>query len=135
MRDTRFERLQTALLDRGVPARYAERLIAELDDHYHDLESERRAAGDSRRLAASRARRSLGSDRSIIAQVVARPELRGRWFGIRAALRLACASAESMPFGMSEGAAIARWSASISLGMLMTVATLLVLARTVAIGV
>jgi hypothetical protein len=133
--DRRFERLQTILLDRGVPARYAARLIAELHDHHDDLASARRAAGDSQRRAALTARRSLGSDYSIVASVLARAELRGRWPGVRAALRHACISAGSMSFYGHERAAIARWTVSIGLGALITFATLLALAHTLTISV
>jgi hypothetical protein len=138
VRDRRFERLEAILLGRGVASGYAERLIAELDDHCCDLESEHRAAGESASAAASMARDSLGSDLAIVEQVLVRPELRGRWSAIRAALRPLTAVLPLEPLalgGAVAGPALARWGVSITFGALLTVALLFAMARTVAIGV
>ena len=132
-----FSSLRQGLYERGVAAGYARRLVAELREHGVDLEAERLAAGDSRAEAALRARQRLGSDAAIVAHVLARPELRGRWSSLRAALRLSPSIGVTGVHG-SGGAvaapALARWTASISLGALATVVMLFALARTIAIG-
>ncbi|NIW23145.1 MAG: hypothetical protein GWN29_00470 [Gammaproteobacteria bacterium] len=110
----------------------------ELCEHRTDLEAERLAAGDSRSQAAAQAKKRLGSDAVIVAQVLARPELRGRWWRVRAALR------QLQPVGAtgahwSGGAVatpiIARWTASVGLGSLLTIALLFALARSITLGV
>ena len=138
MPESGFSVLRRSLYERGVDAGYAERLLAELREHRVDLESEQLAAGDSHTEAALRARRRLGSDAAIVAQVLARPELRGRWSSIRAALR------PLKPFGavndhwfgdVAAPPAITRWTASVSLGSLMTVVMLFALAQSITTGV
>lgn len=133
-----FSILRRSLDEQGVAKRYAERLITELREHRADLEEERLAAGDSVANAARRARQRLGCDAAIVAQVLARPELRGRWSGVRAALfarRPVCAVGAPWSAEALTAPAIARWTASVSLGSLLTVALLLVLARSITLGV
>ena len=138
MPDHGFSALRRNLYERGIATSYAERLVTELREHQADLEAERRAAGDSRTAAAARAGRRLGSDAAIIEQVFARPELRGRWSGVRAVWRqlppLGVVSAQSTG-GAVAAPCIARWTASVSLGSLLTVAMLFVLAQAIALGV
>ncbi len=138
MPSNRFSMLRRSLDEQGVARRYAERLITELREHRADLEEERLAAGDSAREAALRARQRLGCDAAIVAQVLARPELRGRWSGFRAALfarqPLGAVGAPSSGEALTAPV-IARWTASVSLGSLLTVALLLALARSITLGV
>ncbi|MDH3418461.1 MAG: hypothetical protein OEM78_03240 [Gammaproteobacteria bacterium] len=137
MPDIDFSALRQRLYEQGVATGYAERLVAELREHRVDLEAERLVAGDSRAEAAVRARQQLGSDAAIVAQVLARPELRGRWSSVRAALRplqsIGIAGVYG-PGGAVAAPALARWTASISLGAVATVVMLFALARTIAIG-
>lgn len=141
MRDRSFAALRQALYEQGIAAGYAQRLVTELREHRLDLEADCLASGDSRARAALQARQRLGSDAAIVAQVLARRELRGTWSSLRAALRplqLAFAGDEPQwPAGAGVVCvpAIARWTASISLGALVTVAMLFALARTIVIGV
>ena len=137
MPDIDFSALRQGLYEQGVATGYAERLVAELREHRVDLEAERLAAGDPRAEAAVRARQQLGSDAAIVAQVLARPELRGRWSSLRAALRPLQAIGVAAFMGRAAlvaAPALARWTASISLGALATVVMLFALARTIAIG-
>lgn len=137
MPDIDFSTLRQGLYEQGVATGYAGRLVAELREHRADLEAERLAAGDSRAEAAVRARQRLGSDAAIVAQVLARPELHGRWSSLRAALRLLpCIGVTDVhgSGGAVAAPALARWTASISLGALATVVMLFALARTIAIG-
>ncbi len=128
--------LKTSLRAGGVSPAYISRLLAELDDHYADLEREERATGREPVVAAVEALRRLGQQDAIAAEVLAKPELRSwpeRWPWIVSLLRpvllllllpalpvLACAG---------RGPAIARWSVSISLAALLTGGLLLAMAR------
>jgi hypothetical protein len=132
MPESALERLAAGLLAKGLPRDYAQRLLAELEDHFIDLEQEHRLAGCSPQAAATGAWRTLGTDDVILAQVLARPELSRRhagWLG-----------EPSRPIALPAGAyadghAIARWGASISLGGVLTASMLLLLANTIASGV
>lgn len=138
MRNGHFERLRTILLDRGVSTRYADRLIAELQDHYTDAEAERLAAGESPAAAGLTACELLGADAAIAAQVLARPELRGHCSGLRAALRPMLATLvvnEAVAWPGFSTPAVARWGASITFGSIVTFALLLLMAQTTALGV
>jgi hypothetical protein len=140
MRDPGFGDLRKALFAQGIAASYADRLVMELREHHLDLVAEGLAAGDSPERAESSARHRLGNDVAIIAQVLARPELRGRWSsGVRAALKplqLAFAPLGPQCLGgaVTAGPAIARWSVSIGLGTVLTLGLLFGLARTIALG-
>ncbi len=138
MPDIDFSALRRSLYERGVATGYAERLVAELREHRVDLEAERLAAGDTRSEAVARARQRLGSDAAIAAQVLVRPELRGRWSSVRAALRpLLPVNALGAHRSVEPAAApaIARWTASVSLGSLLTVAMLFALAQSITTGI
>ncbi len=136
MPSPKLNALTVLLRDGGVSSAYINRLLAELGDHYADLEREERAAGREPALATLEALRRLGQQDMIAAEVLAKPELRSwsdRWPWIVSLLRpvllllllptapvLACAG---------RGPAIARWSVSISLGALLTGGLLLAMAQ------
>ena len=75
MPDERFESLRLELLRSGAAARFVERIIVELGEHYADLESAAIAAGYGAEEAARVARSALGNEHAIAAAVLARPEL------------------------------------------------------------
>jgi hypothetical protein len=138
MPDRAFERLRTALLDRGLPNPYVERLVAELNDHFDDLAAERRSAGLPPENAALLARQLLGSDPFIVAQVMRRPELSDRWAGLRAAWRVrrkGWTAEEAVLGGALVAPALARWSLSIAFGALLTSVLLLTMAHALTFGV
>jgi hypothetical protein len=137
MPDRPFERLRTALLDRGFSNPYVERLVAELNDHYEDLAADRRNAGLQPENAALLARQLLGSDPFLVAQVMRRPELSDRWAGLRAAWRIRRRdwTAEEAVLGSALVApALARWSLSIAFGALLTSVLLLTMAHAITFG-
>ena len=70
-----FESLRLELLTGGVTPAYVERTIAELRDHFEELECAARAAGRSAEEAAAAAAEALGAEATIAAAVLARPEL------------------------------------------------------------
>ena len=113
---------------------YISRLLAELDDHYADLEREERATGREPVVAAVEALRRLGQQDAIAAEVLAKPELRSwpeRWPWIVSLLRPVLLLLPALPVlaCAGRGPAIARWSVSISLAALLTGGLLLVMAR------
>jgi hypothetical protein len=70
-----FAALRLELLRGGVAPLYVERTILELGEHYEDLENDARCAGMSEEDAALTALKMLGSEQTIAAAVMARPEL------------------------------------------------------------
>ena len=75
MRDGQLESLRLELTRGGVVPLYVDRTIAELGEHYADLESAALAAGLSAEEAARAASDALGSPRASAAAIMARPEL------------------------------------------------------------
>ncbi len=117
---------------------YISRLLAELDDHYADLEQDERASGREPAAAAAAALRRLGPPETIAAEVLAKPELRSwpyRWPWLVSLLRpiMVLLLLPSLPIlaCADRGPAIARWSVSISLGAVLTGGLLLAMAQTI----
>ncbi len=130
--------LKTSLRAGGVSPAYISRLLAELDDHYADLEREERATGREPAIAAVEALRRLGQQDAIATEVLAKPELRSwperwPWFVslLRPVLLLLLLLLPALPVlaCAGRGPAIARWSVSISLAALLTGGLLLAMAR------
>ncbi|MCI0518197.1 MAG: hypothetical protein L0Y45_10230, partial [Woeseiaceae bacterium] len=71
-----FDRMWNDLLRSGVAAGVAARTVAELRDHYDDIEEEALAAGDAPEAAGEFATRRLGQPDVLIAAIVSRQELR-----------------------------------------------------------
>jgi len=133
-----LQSLRTSLHDGGVSSAYINRLMAELDDHYADLEREARASGSERPAAAVEALRRLGQQDAIAAAVLAKPELRSwshRWpwlAGLMShVLLLLLLPVTPIVACAQRGPAILRWSVSISLGTAMTGGFLLVMAQSI----
>lgn len=138
MPSPKLNALTTSLRDGGVSSAYISRLVAELDDHYADLEHEERATGREPAAAAVEALRRLGRQDTIAAEVLAKPELRSwpsRWPWIvrllRPVLLLLLLPAVPVLACAGRGPAIARWSVSISLGVVLTGGLLLAMAESI----
>ena len=136
MRSPKLNALTTSLRDGGVSAAYIARLVAELNDHYADLEHEERAIGREPAVAAVEALRRLGQPDTIAAEVLAKPELRSwpyrwPWIGrlLRPVLLLLLLPAVPVLACAGRGPAIARWSVSIGLGAVLTGGLLLAMAQ------
>ncbi len=130
--------LRTSLQDGGVSSAYIGRLLAELDDHYADLERDELTSGREPAVAAVAALRRLGRQDTIAAEVLAKPELRSwpyRWPWLVSLLRpvMVILLLPSLPIlaCVDRGPAIARWSVSIGLGALLTGGLLLAMAQTI----
>ncbi len=72
----RFEALAERLLRAGVAPRHVRRTIGELRDHFDDLVHEGIAGGLPGPAAEDAARTRIGSDDTLAAEILARPELR-----------------------------------------------------------
>jgi hypothetical protein len=126
-----FDALHAVLLQRGVAPFYARRTLAELADHYDDLERDARSAGLAAAEAADVARAQLGGIDAIAAAILAHPELLDfdhRWPRVAGYLKSA-AVVGALPgvpvtFCILHNREIARWgsavgSASLLMGSLM----------------
>jgi hypothetical protein len=126
MPDEGFEALKVELLRGGVAPVYVERTILELGEHYTDLRSDALAAGMSDEEAACNAWSMLGSEQSIAAAILGRPELLAwdrRWPRIAVCLRSA-ATLGALPglpvvFCVDHRPDIARWGGAIGAAMLL----------------
>jgi hypothetical protein len=121
-REAQFASLRLELLRSGVSPLYVERTIAELSEHYSDLESDALAAGLSAEEAARSAQATLGDPRSIATAVLARPELltfSARWPRVAHCLHSA-ATIGSLPglpllFCIEHRPELTRWSLSLGI--------------------
>jgi hypothetical protein len=120
MRDERLESLRLELLRSGVNPLYVDRTIVELGEHYADLESAARAAGQSPAEAARSAAAALGHQSELVAAVLARHELLSfstRWPRVAHCLESA-ATIGTLPglpllYCIEHRPELARWSAAI----------------------
>lgn len=134
-----LDALRRRLLDSGVAARFVDRTILELKDHYTDIELDALNDGLSASAAAEHARTCLGSDAAILAAVTAQPALLTwphRWpraaHGVRTLAFYALLPAVPFVYCAQHGGLIARWSASVSLASILTGALLFMLQQVVA---
>lgn len=133
MRNEPFGELGAALLRGGASRRCVARTLLELQDHYSDLEEAALAEGLPPNEAAARARERLGSNESIAAAVLARPELLAwnhRWprvaLWVRSAAAVAAvpvliAALPAVPvvYCIDRSGELVRWSVSIALAGLV----------------
>lgn len=121
MRNGQLESLRLELLRCGVTPFYVDRTIAELGEHYADLESAALDAGLSAEEAARSASSALGNERAIVAAILARPELltfSTRWPRVAHYLNSA-ATISTLPglplmFCIEHRPELARWGAALS---------------------
>ena len=78
MRESRFDDLHRRLLREGVKPAWVKRTMDELNDHFNDLYKEAMADGLSSEEAEELARSRLGDPKTIVEEILARPELRSR---------------------------------------------------------
>jgi hypothetical protein len=76
MRNAHFATLRERLLREGVAPKHVRRTVAELEAHRQDIVAELLARGVPAEQANADARARLGSDDTLAASVLARPELR-----------------------------------------------------------
>lgn len=127
-----FDTLRDRLLDSGVAPRFAARAVAELRDHFEDIEDEAAENGLSSEAAASLATDRLGDIEAIAQQYVGRPEMLC-WFYryprlARVVLPVAYAlllPALPVSAGIRHAPSMGKWCASFLLSGLVTLAILL----------
>lgn len=123
-----FRNLQRELQRGGVGRRYIERTIAELRDHYADLEQSEIGRGLSPQEAAASAAAAIGDEQTLAAAVLSRPELKQwshRWPRtarlIRSTALVVAMPAVPVLYCAYRRDVIVRWGASIGLASLLTV--------------
>ncbi len=127
MRDKPFRDLQAQLLHGGVQLRHVSRIVAELQDHFCDLEEEILQGGATAEQASAQAAREMGDLQEIAAQWLAIPELKSflyRWPWMTVVLRplIMVSHAFVVPVlvAAERGSLIARWSLSGCLAAVFT---------------
>lgn len=128
MPEPRFDDLRRALERGGVGRRHIERTIAELRDHYADLQQDEIDRGLCARDAAAAAAAAIGEEETLAAAVLSRPELKcwsRRWPRTARMLQttafVAVMPAVPVLYCAHRRDVIVRWGASIGLASLMTV--------------
>ncbi|HSD68261.1 MAG TPA: hypothetical protein VLB07_01855, partial [Woeseiaceae bacterium] len=129
-----FDRMRNELLRSGVAAGIAARTVAELRDHYDDIEEEALAAGDAPQAAGELASRRLGQPDVLIAAIASRQELRSWIYRYprlaRVVLPLTCVVLlPVIPVfaGVANLSTVLRWLAALLLSGLITAMLMLVL--------
>jgi hypothetical protein len=122
-----FKQLARQLAAAGAEPAVIARITEELQDHCSDAEAAARARGASAAAARRQARRSLGSVESIVAAVVAQPELldwRHRWPQsarcIDSLSYLLLLPAVPFVYCATHPASVVRWGLSSSLALCIT---------------
>lgn len=134
VREQSARRLESRLVERGVPRRRVERLLAELADHFDDHVAASLDAGMNRQQAEARAERELGTAADIERAVLSQPSLRGwawRW-PMLARVVYPAAWVAALPLvpivaGIRHADSIVRWIFCLASGAAVTAAMLLVL--------
>ena len=128
--------LRRGLIRGGVSSASVTRTMAELYDHYEDLEAEALDAGCTPDEASAEAIGRLGSRQALAEEILRYPGLKSwafRWPWVPVMLRqlVILTSLASVPVlvVMSRGPVIARWCVSAGLAMLVTGGLLLLLGR------
>jgi hypothetical protein len=126
MPSLRFEDLKLELLRGGIAPIYVERTMIELNEHYVDLENAALASGLSADEAARSARALLGSEQSIAAAVLSRPELLAwsrRWPRValyaQTAAVLGALPALPVLYCVDRRTEIARWTTAIGAAVVL----------------
>jgi hypothetical protein len=134
MPEPRFEGLKEDLLRGGIAPYYVNRTLLELREHYADLEADALGTGLSPHQAATQALAALGSEERLAHAVLARRELKSwvarcPWAAAVCRMLVALLALPLVPVVLcaDRGTAIARWSASVGLSLLVTSGMLLAL--------
>ncbi len=134
MPEQSFDELRSYLLHSGISPRHVKRTIAELHDHFEDLENEARSNGVAPIEASAFAETRLGEHKLIARQMLARTELKV-WvyrYPRIARLYLPVAYLLLLPAapvfaGAENASAIARWGTSLMVSAAVTAAMLLLM--------
>lgn len=134
MPEQSFKELRDHLLTSGIAPRHVNRTIAELNDHFDDLQHEARSKGLSSVDAAAFAASRIGEHEHIARQMLARTELK-LWvyryprvarFYLPIAYLLLLPAAPVFA-GAENATVIARWGTSLMVSAAVTAAMLLLM--------
>lgn len=136
-----FEWMRNEMLRKGVSARVVARTVAELDEHYSDLESEGLRSGMTSAEAGHFAARQLGQPEALVAQVSQRTELHGWMYRYPRMARVLLPVAwivlqpvRPVLAGVEHFSSIVRWSACLLLSALVTASMMLVMQLSLTLG-
>jgi hypothetical protein len=129
-----FEELRNYLLRSGIAPRHVKRTIAELNDHFEDLQLEAGSMGLSTGDASAFAESRIGAHKIIAQQMLARSELKTWIYRYPRIARcyLPVAYLLLLPVapvfaGAENASAVARWGTSLMASAAVTAAMLLLM--------
>jgi hypothetical protein len=129
-----FERMRDEMLRNGVSARVVTRTVAELNEHFSDLETEALQGGMTASDASAFAACQLGDPQTLVAQVSRRSELRSWMYRYPSLARvilpvawIVLLPAAPVFAGVAHFTSIVRWSACLLLSALVTAAMMLIM--------
>ncbi|RLA32770.1 MAG: hypothetical protein DRR11_07400 [Gammaproteobacteria bacterium] len=134
MPEQTFEELRRYLLNSGITPRHVKRTIAELNDHFDDLQLEGKSGGLSTLDAQAFAEARIGEHKLIAQNMLAKTELK-TWiyrYPRVARLYLPVAYLLLLPAapvfaGAEHASAVARWGTSLMVSAAVTAAMLLLM--------
>lgn len=134
MPEQTFEELRRYLLNSGITPRHVKRTIAELNDHFDDLQLEGKSEGLSAADAQAFAESRIGEHKLIAQNMLAKTELK-TWiyrYPRVARLYLPVAYLLLLPAapvfaGAEHASAVARWGTSLMVSAAVTAAMLLLM--------
>jgi hypothetical protein len=133
--------MRNEMLRNGVSARVIARTVAELDEHYSDLESEGMSGGMTMADAEEFATRQLGRPEALVAQVSQKAELRSWMFRYPRMARVLLPVAwiilqpvRPVFAGIEHFSSIVRWSTCLLLSALVTATMMLVMQLSLTLG-
>jgi hypothetical protein len=133
--------MRNEMLRNGVSPRITVRMIAELSDHFDDLEADALRAGAPAPLAGELAGDRLGEPACLIAEVAKRRDLKLWVYRFprisRAVLPIAwllLLPVAPVFAGVAHVSSVFRWAAALLLGGLVTAAMLLMLQLSISLG-
>lgn len=129
-----FNWMRDEMLRKGVSVNVVSRTVAELDEHYSDLESEALKSGMTHIDAAAFAALHLGKPEVLVSEVAQRIELRSWVFRHPRFARIALPVAwifllpvAPVFAGVAHFSSIVRWSTCLLLSALVTAAMMLIM--------
>ena len=129
-----FQKFETRLLQAGIAPRHVRRTVVELKEHLEDIVDAEQACGCDLETARRRATREFGDLQEVVTAMRARPELLS-WafrFPRTAALVYPLTCLALLPVvpvfaGVAHAPQLARWSACLLFGALVTASMFLLL--------
>ncbi len=132
MHDEYRQHIKRALIQGGIKARYVQRTLLELDDHYQDLTAEARDAGLTPDQARLEAESRLGDPAVLAQSMLCQDTLKvptARWKSLdqllRSLLFLLVMPLAPALLCVGRGPVIAKWGVAITASAMLTIGMLL----------